>query len=278
MPRALVKERRRFGPLGWNILYEFNDTDLETSLRVLEVLLREGVERAGGVRRPGSQESKAGEDSGAAAYDALLAESIPWDALQHMVGHIHYGGRVTDDWDRRCLLSILRRFMDVRALRGNEPLVQPVRVLGTNADSSRVSAAYTKVTQHYLFPPAGSSWSDMRESIVKMPAYDHPALFGLHENADITYQLQETNALISTALSVQPRLVGKQSDGGNADEVVRGLASSIGGSLPDLLLKREAGATTFVEEEGGLLNSLSTVLLQEMAKFNKLITVSGKTT
>ena len=187
---AVVQERRRFGPLGWNILYEFNDTDLETSLRVLEVLLREGVERAGGVRRPGSQESKAGEDSGAAAYDALLAESIPWDALQHMVGHIHYGGRVTDDWDRRCLLSILRRFMDVRALQGNEPLVQPVRVLGTNADSSRVSAAYTKVTQHYLFPPAGSSWSDMRESIVKMPAYDHPALFGLHENADITYQLQ----------------------------------------------------------------------------------------
>ena len=59
---------------------------------------------------------------------------------------------------------------------------------------------------------------------------------------------------------------------------MRGLASSIGGSLPDLLLKREAGATTFVEEEGGLLNSLSTVLLQEMAKFNKLITVSGKTT
>lgn len=42
---------------------------------------------------------------------------VPWHALWYLTGDIAYGGRVTDQWDQRCLQSILRKYFNPDVLQ-----------------------------------------------------------------------------------------------------------------------------------------------------------------
>ncbi|XP_052746778.1 dynein axonemal heavy chain 6 [Bicyclus anynana] len=78
MFHAIIQERKKFGPLGWNITYEFNNSDRECAMMNLQMFCESG--------------------------------HIPWDALEYITSQITYGGRVTDMWDQRCLTTILKQF------------------------------------------------------------------------------------------------------------------------------------------------------------------------
>ena len=141
---------------------------------------------------------------------SIEEESIPWDAMLYMTGHINYGGRVTDDWDRVCLLSILKKYYNQEILN-NEKYV---------LSSSKI----------YFVPEYGNSKSYL-EYIQKLPNFEDPQVFGMHENANITYQNQESTKIMETILSIQPR-VSAAASGKTPDEIVMEMATQFATLVP----------------------------------------------
>jgi dynein heavy chain len=41
---------------------------------------------------------------------------VPWETLNVSVAFITYGGRVTDIWDKRTIMSVLRKYFDPQLL------------------------------------------------------------------------------------------------------------------------------------------------------------------
>lgn len=215
---AIIQERKKFGSLGWNIKYEFNDSDRECALLNFQMFCKDGY--------------------------------IPWDALIYITGEITYGGRVTDFWDQRCLRTILKRFFSP------ETLVPQYKYSGSGI----------------YYAPELETLREYREYIENLPLNDDPEIFGMHQNANITFQTQETSYLITTILDVQPR-VSTSSSGKSNDDVVYELADSILSKIPDKLDIEKAPPSLFQPDSQGRLNSLTTVLQQEVDRYNKLLFV-----
>jgi len=216
---ANIQERKKFGPLGWNIRYDFSDTDRETTLANLAMFLEEGH----GV--------------------------IPWDALTYLIGEIYYGGRVTDHWDERTLAKVLKRFFGLYTLDD-----------GFKYSESGI-----------YFPAERDTLKQYVEYVSEFPLNDAPDIFGLHDNANTTYQTNEILALIGSVLSVQPRLVAV-GEAKTPDEICFEIAEMIEGKLRTTLLDiDEAKEGTFHRDEHGQVASLSTVLKQEIERFNILL-------
>uniref|UniRef100_A0A8B9SZZ8 Dynein axonemal heavy chain 3 n=1 Tax=Anas platyrhynchos TaxID=8839 RepID=A0A8B9SZZ8_ANAPL len=198
---AIVQERRNF---GWNIPYEFNESDLRISMRQIQMFLNE-------------------------------YEEIPFEALTYLTGECNYGGRVTDDKDRRLLLSLLSVFY-------SKDIEQDKYMLAPGDD--------------YYIPPHGP-YESYIEYLRSLPITTHPEVFGLHENADITKDNQETNQLFTGVLLTLPREAG----GDQPADILTKLPS-------DFDVEEVMKIYPVLYEE-----SMNTVLRQELIRFNRLTEV-----
>jgi len=218
---AVIQERRKFGPLGWNIRYEFNDSDLETSTEITHNMLE-------------------------------LDGPIPWDTLLFVIGHINYGGRVTDDNDRKCLLAILEKYVTPDSLNPEYKF----------SDSGLYRC------------PDNSDTCDLegwRKWVQGFPLSEQPEVFGMHDNANITYMSQEAEKVLNVVLSIQPREAGG-TGGKTPEEIAIELAVDQESRLPERLSPETAHPDSFrIIEETGLMTSLGTCLSQEYARFNLLL-------
>ncbi|KAG5504517.1 hypothetical protein JKF63_04969 [Porcisia hertigi] len=219
---AVVQERRQYGPLGWNRPYEFNDTDRRISVRQLQMLLNEN-------------------------------QLVPYDALLYLIGECNYGGRVTDDWDRRCLLATLEVYLSPSILEDDY--------------------VFCNDALEYFAPQFGE-YSTYLAYIQSLPAQQPPTVFGLHENADITKDERDARFLLDSTLSTQPRDAALDTGGGSGNKAdpkttVKALAAEVLHRLPQLF-DIEAIQSRYPIDYA---QSMNTVLLQEAIRYNRLLAV-----
>lgn len=204
---AILLERKKFQQLGWNVIYSFNDSDFEVSENLLTIYLDEYQE-------------------------------TPWDALKYLIAGVNYGGHVTDDWDRRLLMTYINQYFC------DDALTTPF---------FRLSSLQT-----YYVPRDGSLQS-YQDYITLLPTVDRPEAFGQHPNADITSLISEARLLFETLMSLQIQSSG--GDDESKEEKVSQLAADVLSKIPELIDYEHTEKLI-----GAHKTPLDVVLLQEISR------------
>ena len=215
---TIVQERRKFGPLGWNVPYEFNSADFKASTQFIINHLDDLDPRRG----------------------------ISWPTVQFMLSEVQYGGRVTDDFDKRLLITLTHVWF-------TEALIAP---------------AY-KFYDGYPVPEARNI-DEYNNFIQNMPLTDCPEVFGLHKNADISYQINTAKGILDEILNIQPKESGGGKPGETREAVVYKLADDMLRKLPKDYAPHEVREA--MVRLGGPL-PMNIFLRQEIARMQKILTL-----
>ncbi|GLE04239.1 hypothetical protein PINS_up013150 [Pythium insidiosum] len=217
---AVVLERRKYGKIGWNVSYDFNESDFNISRKLLSLYLY-----------------KAFEDGD---------EQLPWGSLKYLIGDAMYGGRVSDDYDRRILTTYLSEYMGDFLFDDFQPFY------------------FSRSGFDYSLPSKPGDLEVYVQLVETLPLTNSPAVFGLHPNAEIGYYTNMSKSVWRDLISLQPRSA-QSGSGISREEYIGNVASDIQSKVPgqvdvDLIRKRLGGTPTPTQ----------VVLLQELDRWNVL--------
>ena len=229
---SIVLERRKYGPLGFTVPYEYNYGDMESSLLFIEKHMNH-------------------------CFQNQIKES--WKAIRYITCEVQYGGRITDDLDREM-------FSTYGELWLSEKLFD---------EKYNFNSAYTEFS--YIIPQE-TEHAKYIDYINGMPAQDSPEIFGLNKLADLTFRLNESQALISTLIDTQPKESGGSGGLSREDEVKARIENDFIKNLPpnfdpidvkNMIAKFKAPPRIDATKN----IPLTVFLKQEIAQFQKILDI-----
>ncbi|CDJ30651.1 Dynein heavy chain family protein, related [Eimeria mitis] len=240
---AVVQERRKYGKIGWNVPYDFNESDLSISLSLVKMYLSKSSRGPEGL--PAEGEGKSAELQPGAPPPT--ASDIPWETLRYLIGEAMYGGRVTDDYDRRVLATYLEEY------------------LGEFVFDSYRQFSFSKAPISYALP-ADSSSAGHIEFIKNMPSSNTPEVFGLHTNAEIGYFVENAKSIWHGLLKINIA----NSSGSNSDSAVGSLKEEALVSTISEILSKLPENGLYVSAGPDPPTPTQVVLAQELDRLNIL--------
>ncbi|KAM6355884.1 LOW QUALITY PROTEIN: dynein axonemal heavy chain 8 [Podargus strigoides] len=178
-----------------------------------------------------------------------IKKGISWTTVHYMIGEVQYGGQVTDDFDKHLLNCFGKVWF-------NEKMFDSTFCFYTG-----YKIPVCKPLEQYF------------EYIQSLPATDSPKVFGLHPNADITYQSNTAADVLDTITNIQPKERGAGA-GESHEAIIYRLAEDMLEKLPPDYIPHEVKAHLI---KMGALNSMNIFLRQEIARMQKVITILRST-
>ena len=244
---SIVQERRKFGPIGWNVPYEFNTSDLAASIQALQ--------------------------NHVADMAARKISSPDWPTLRYMISTIQYGGRITDDRDRDLMTAYAEKYFHEGVLTEGYALYTGKHPSTTGGGGGgRESGKGNKVD--YVIPD-GTDIDAFRSAIEVLPGQDTPELFGLHSNADLTFRSLQVSEAVAVIEGTLPK-DGSATGAGSREESVDQVAEGLLGKLPQVF-KADFTAESLKKLAGGATAPLNIHLRQEIERLNKVVVVVADT-